>query len=135
MTITIKKGYKQLIAEAEALIETMTIEESIAAHAADTVLVLDIRDVRERKRTGFIPNSVHMPRGMLEFWADPESPYYRDEFATDKKLLLHCASAWRSALAARALFEMGYENVAHVGGGFTAWLAADAPVEGAPNSD
>ena len=126
--MALKKGYKQLIAEAEAEIETLTAEDVLQMKDDPNVLILDIRDVRERKR-GFIPGAKHTPRGMLEFWADPESPYHKDFFSSGKKLILHCASGWRSALAAKALQDMGLEGVAHIGGGFTAWQEAGGDVE------
>ena len=94
----------------------------------DTVIV-DIRDVRELQKVGRIPGSVHAPRGMLEFWVDPDSPYYREVFGQDgKRYVLHCASGWRSALAAAALEDMGFACV-HLKGGFTAWKEAGGPVE------
>ena len=129
--MALKKGYKQLIEEAEAEIETMPAEASITLQADPDVLLIDIRDVRERNR-GFIPGSIHAPRGMLEFWADPDSPYHKDYFASGKKLVFYCASGWRSALAVKALQDMGVENVAHIGGGLTAWQQAGGPVEVKP---
>lgn len=94
----------------------------------DSVVVVDIRDVRERNK-GRIPGSVHAPRGMLEFWWDPTSPYHREVFAQpDKTYVLHCAMGWRSALAADTLTQMGFD-VAHMDGGMTAWTDADGPVE------
>lgn len=90
---------------------------------ADTVF-LDVRDVRERWIEGAIPGDTHAPRGMLEFWADPETEYYRDYFETDRRYVCYCNEGGRSALAAEALGEMGYEDVAHLAGGFTAWLDA-----------
>ena len=118
---------KTLVETAKAEIETLSIVAAKQA-VAEGASFVDIRDVRERKN-GFIPGSIHAPRGMLEFWADPESPYHKDYFSSGKKLVLHCASGWRSALAAKALQDMGLENVAHIGGGITAWTEAGGPTE------
>ncbi len=126
---TITKGYKQLIAEAEAVIETLTVDQARALQAAGEALVVDLRDVREIEREGRIPGSYHAPRGMLEFWVDPDSPYHREALSTAPRLVLHCASGWRSALATKTLHDMGMTNVSHIGGGFTAWTKAGAPVE------
>ena len=125
----VTKGVRQLVAEAEELIETLSAERALELHGSDDAVIVDIRDVRELAREGKIPGSVHAPRGMLEFWFDPDSPYHRDVFAQDKKYVLHCASGWRSALATRALQEMGLDNVCHIGGGFGAWKKAGGPVE------
>ena len=92
------------------------------------MVIVDIRDVRERQKLGFIPQSVHAPRGMLEFWVDPDSPYHKPVFAEDKKFILHCASGWRSALAAASLLDMGFE-VAHITEGFSGWVEAGGAVE------
>ena len=120
---------KTLVAEAKALIETISPQQAQASAMAGTALLVDIRDVRELDREGRIPGAFHAPRGMLEFWIDPDSPYHKPPLATDKTLVLFCASAWRSALSARALQEMGVTNVAEIDGGFTAWRAAGLPVE------
>ena len=125
----ITKGYKKLLEEAEAVIETLTVEDAKSLHGGENVTFVDIRDVREVKREGKVSGALHAPRGMLEFWIDPESPYHRDVFATGNKFVLYCASGWRSALAAKALQEMGFGPVAHVGGGFTAWKEADGPID------
>ena len=119
MTINIKKGCKQLVEEAEAEIDTLSAEEAIAL-AADDTLIVDLRDVRELRREGRIPGSFHLPRGMLEFWIDPQSPYFKDVFNEDKRVVFHCNRGWRSALAARTAKEMGLQRVCHVGGGFVA---------------
>ncbi|WP_127113607.1 rhodanese-like domain-containing protein [Shimia sediminis] len=120
---------KTLVTEAKEQIETLSQEEAQARAEADETLMVDIRDIRELKRDGRIPGAMHAPRGMLEFWVDPESPYHKPEFATDKKLVLFCASAWRSALAVKALQDMGVENIAEMEGGFSAWKGRGAPVE------
>ncbi len=124
-----KKGYKALLAEAEAVVETMPAEQALSLHGDDGVVFVDLRDPREIQREGRIPGSFSCPRGMLEFWIDPESPYAKPVFAEDRRFLFYCASGWRSALAARTAQEMGLEKVAHVGGGFTAWRNAGGAVE------
>jgi rhodanese-related sulfurtransferase len=103
-----------------------------ALHGHPGVQFVDIRDVRELEHEGVIPGAVHAPRGMLEFWVDPESPYHRDVFAQDKEYVLFCALGWRSALATKTLMDMGLERVAHVGGGFAAWKEAGGPVADKP---
>ncbi|WP_127559710.1 rhodanese-like domain-containing protein [Nioella ostreopsis] len=120
---------KTLVAEAKAVIETISPANALALAEAGEALLVDIRDVRELDREGRIPGAFHAPRGMLEFWIDPESPYHKPPLATDKTLVLFCASAWRSALSAKALQEMGVENVAEIDGGFTAWKKAGLPVD------
>lgn len=124
----ITRGYKQLIDEARERINTLTLKEAYKGYEDGTMLFVDIRDVRELGREGIIPNSIHAPRGMLEFWVDPESPYFKPAFDTDKTVVLYCQSAWRSSLAAATLMDMGMDNVAHVEGGFRAWKAAGMPV-------
>ncbi len=124
-----KKSAKNLVDEAMALVKTYTLDEARALHGRPDVQFVDVRDVRELDREGVIPGAVHAPRGMLEFWVDPESPYHRDVFAQDKEYVLFCAAGWRSALATKTLMEMGLPRVAHIEGGFTAWKAAGAPVE------
>ncbi len=125
--MAIARGVRQLVAEADAAIETVTVAEARRRRARGAVIV-DLRDVRERARDGFIPGSFHAPRGMLEFWVDPDSPYFKDIFGGGREFIFHCASGWRSALATKAVQDMGLEPVSHVGGGFTAWKRADAPV-------
>lgn len=129
MTIKpLKKTAKQLVDEAMALVHTMSLAEARAAHGAGQHLFVDLRDVRELEREGVVPGALHAPRGMLEFWVDPESPYFHKAFADGKPLVLFCAAGWRSALAAKTLQDMGVEGVSHVEGGFAAWKAAGAPV-------
>jgi rhodanese-related sulfurtransferase len=123
-----------LVALAEAEIETLSVEEARAAQSAGALLV-DLRDVREVKREGKIPGSYHVPRGMLEFWVDPESPYHRDVLTSADRLVLYCNLGWRSALAAKTLQEMGFTNVAHIGGGLAAWKDEDGPIEGGPSEE
>jgi rhodanese-related sulfurtransferase len=126
-----RKTSKQLVDEALALVQTLTLDEARERHAQGGSLFVDLRDVRELEREGVVPGAVHAPRGMLEFWVDPESPYFHKAFEgtkTGQPMVLFCAAGWRSALAARTLMEMGCENVSHIEGGFTAWKAAGAPV-------
>ena len=124
----LKLGYQDLIARAMAEIETVpVIEAQKLLDDQDTVFV-DIRDIRELEREGMIPSALHAPRGMLDFWVDPESPYYKPIFGEGKRLVLYCASAWRSALATKALQDMGVPRICHLEGGFSAWKKAEMPV-------
>jgi rhodanese-related sulfurtransferase len=128
----LKKSAKTLVDEANALVETRSLDEARALHARGEVLFVDLRDVRELEREGVIPGAVHAPRGMLEFWVDPESPYHREVFAPGRPLLLFCAAGWRSALATQTLQDMGLEHVAHIEGGFEAWKESGAPTADKP---
>lgn len=123
-----KKGVKQLVAEANAEIETVPVSGAAALLDDPDVQFVDIRDVRELEREGMVPGAFHAPRGMLEFWVDPDSPYHKDVFASGKKFVLYCQSAWRSALATKALQDMGLEPIAHLEGGFKAWKETGHPV-------
>jgi rhodanese-related sulfurtransferase len=125
---SIRKRAQDLVAEANALIDSIPAAEAIALLGREDVTLVDLRDIRERVREGFVPGSVHAPRGMLEFWVDPESPYHRDLFASGNHFVFYCASGWRSALATRAVHEMGLAPVSHVGDGFSGWVAAGGPV-------
>jgi rhodanese-related sulfurtransferase len=116
-----KKGYKALVDEATAKIRTLTTEEARKVYGDPNVVFVDLRDVRELEREGMIPGAFHAPRGMLEFWVDPESPYHKDIFASGKEFVFYCQSGWRSALAAAAVQEMGLASVAHIDGGFRVW--------------
>ena len=124
-----KIGFKKLIEDAEKNIETITIETVSEMLEDAAVTIVDIRDVRELEREGKIPGAVHAPRGMLEFWVDPDSPYHRELFAQDKKFVLYCASAWRSALATQTLQNMGMKNICHMRGGINSWKEAGLPIE------
>ena len=123
----LKIGYKELIAHAMNQIETLSLEKGQALIGDGETVFVDIRDVRELEREGMIPNAMHAPRGMLEFWVDPDSPYYKPIFGEGKRLVLYCASAWRSALATETLQRMGVPNVSHIEGGFSAWKKAQLP--------
>lgn len=124
----ITKGFKQLVSEADARVRTLTLEEAKAKLDSPDVVFVDIRDVRELEREGIIPGAFHAPRGMLEFWVDPESPYYKNIFGSGKEFILYCGSAWRSSLAAATLQDMGLAPVSHIDGGFKAWRVAKLPV-------
>lgn len=117
-------------------LENLSVDETAAEIDAgdDRLLVVDIREIQERVDSGAIPGSKHVPRGMLEFWADPASEYYRDYFTPDKRIVLYCAGGGRSALAAQALKDMGFPDVAHVEEGFTGWAKAGRPVEDVASS-
>lgn len=119
----------EMIAEAKAAIEELSVEQLQAEIDAGTCTVIDIRDVRERWDKGAIPGAKSMPRGMLEFWFDPESPYYRGDVGFDDRYVLHCAGGQRSALAAKVLQDLGYTNVAHLEVGFNGWAAAGGAVD------
>ena len=129
MPQTITKGYKALLAEAEAKVKTLSVEEAQALSGRDDTVFVDLRDPREREREGKMPGAFHCPRGMLEFWIDPESPYAKPVFQEDKQFVFFCAGGWRSALAAQVAQEMGLLRVAHIEGGFSAWRNAGGPVE------
>lgn len=123
----LKIGYEELIAHAMAQIETVPLEKAQDLLDDSDTIFVDIRDIRELEREGMIPNAMHAPRGMLEFWVDPDSPYYKPIFGEGKRLVLYCASAWRSALATETLQRMGVPNVSHLEGGFSAWKKAQLP--------
>ncbi len=122
------KSVQSMVDAANAVITTYTVAQAQAMWGQADVQWVDIRDVRELEREGIVPGALHAPRGMLEFWVDPASPYHKPVFAQDKLFLLFCAGGWRSALAAQTLQDMGLPRVAHIEGGFTAWKAAGAPV-------
>lgn len=129
MPQTITTGYKQLLAEANARIETIPVAQALDLVGRDDVLLVDLRDPRELEREGRMPGAFHCPRGMLEFWIDPESPYAKPQFQQDKKFVFFCAGGWRSALAAATAARMGLKPVAHIEGGFGAWKKAGGAVE------
>ena len=117
----ITKGIKELCQEAEKEIETLNVNDVMLISENEDTQLIDIRDIRELWRDGTIPGSIHAPRGMLEFWVDPESPYYKRELNDTEEVILFCNGGWRSALAAASLQSMGVKNVAHMSGGFGQW--------------
>jgi rhodanese-related sulfurtransferase len=129
VALTLKKGIKQLVADAYKEIETVQVADALKLKDDPNILLVDLRDVRELARDGRIPGALHAPRGMLEFWVDPESPYYKSVFGSGKKFVFFCAGGLRSALAAQAVQQMGLEPVCHIEGGFRAWKDAGGPVE------
>lgn len=124
-----KKGYKALVEEAMAEVKTYSVEEAKARLGDPNVQFVDVRDVRELEREGVIPGAFSAPRGMIEFWVDPESPYFKPVFGEGKEYVFFCAAGWRSALTAKTVQDMGLSPVAHIEGGFTAWKAAGGPVQ------
>jgi len=128
MPQTITKGYQALVEAATKEIETLTVPEAQALLGDPEVVIVDLRDPRELEREGRMPGAFHCPRGMLEFWIDPESPYHKPVFAEDKRFVFFCGGGWRSALAAKTAQDMGLKPVAHIDGGFAAWKKAGAPV-------
>jgi len=125
----ITTGFRALVDAAEREIETLSIDDARALHGRDDVVFIDLRDIRELEREGRMPGAVHCPRGMLEFWIDPDSPYFKPVFGEDKRFVFFCAGGWRSALAAQTAHRMGLGPVAHVKGGFGDWKKAGGPVE------
>jgi len=126
--MTIKR-VSDLIAEAEIKIETLTVEQALMDKDSPDVELVDLRDIRELWREGTIPGAIHVPRGMLEFWIDPESEYHKEIFASGKKFIFFCALGHRSALATLTAQNMGLTPVAQIGGGYTAWKGSGAPTE------
>lgn len=127
--MAMKKGYKALLEEANAEIEAVAPHEAHRLAQGDDVVLVDIRDPRELEREGRIAGAFHAPRGMLEFWIDPESPYHKQVFASGKTFIFFCAGGLRSALATKAAQDMGLSPVKHIEGGFGAWRDAGLPVE------
>ncbi len=124
----VTRGIKQLIAEANAEVDTVSVSDAMVMHEDSDVVFVDVRETVELGQTGSIAGAVHAPRGFIEFMADPESPLHKPELASGARLLLYCASGGRSALAAKALVDMGVGNVAHIAGGFAAWKEAQGPI-------
>jgi len=127
--MSLKLGYKEMVARAEAGIETIAVAGAFDLHREGAALFIDLRDVRELWREGKIPGAKHIPRGMLEFWIDPESPYHKPLFTESHRFVFYCNLGWRSALAAQVAQQMGLENVCHIDGGFEAWVKAGGAVE------
>lgn len=131
--MTVKRAM-DLVAEAKARVENLTVDQVAEELDRGDVVLIDLREQNERELHGVIPGAIHAPRGMLEFWADPTIPLHRAEFDPNRRTIVHCAAGGRSALAANALKEMGYGNVAHLEGGFEAWKAAGRLVLSAEES-
>ena len=126
----ITKGFRALVDEAMAQVKTYSVEAVKARLADPAVQIVDIRDARELEREGTVPGAFLAPRGMLEFWVDPASPYFKPIFADDsKEFILFCGAGWRSALATKTLQDMGMTNVAHIDGGYAEWVKQGAPTE------
>ena len=125
----ITKGFQALVDEAMSQVTTYSVEQVRARLQDPKVQIVDIRDVRELEREGTVPGALLAPRGMLEFWVDPASPYFKPVFADEgREFILFCGAGWRSALATQTLQNMGMTNVAHIDGGFGAWKKAQAPI-------
>src|ERR1700685_2412245 len=132
MALKLKKTVKELVAEANAEIETIDAKAAMKLKDDPNVLMVDLRDIRELNRDGKVPGALHAPRGMLEFWVDPESPYYKEVFGSGKKFVFFCAGGLRSALATQAGERRGLEPVCHIRGGFRAWKEKGGAVEPMP---
>lgn len=126
--VKLVRSAAQMVAAARERIGEIGTEELMAMVGDPKVLIVDLRDIRERQRSGYIPGSFHAPRGMIEFWVDPDSPYFKPVFGEDRKFVFHCASGWRSALTVATLKDMGFE-AAHLKDGFSDWVAKGGPVE------
>lgn len=120
---------RAIVEAANREIETISVQEALALHGRDDVVFVDIRDIRELSREGRIPGAFHCPRGMIEFWVDPECKYHKPVFAQEKRFIFFCAGGLRSALAAQTAMQMGLKPVAHIEGGYGAWKRANGPVE------
>jgi rhodanese-related sulfurtransferase len=126
--VAARRGFREMVDEALTHIVTLSVDQAKKLHGDPDVVFIDLRDPRELEREGLIPGSFHAPRGMLEFWIDPDSPYHKSIFAERRKFVFYCAGGWRSALAGKTAVEMGVADVAHIDGGFGAWKKAGAPV-------
>ena len=129
MAQTITKGIKALVSEANADVKMISVEEASSVYDKSTHVFIDLRDIREIQRSGVIPGAFSCPRGMLEFWIDPDSPYHKEVFNQKKSYVFYCASGWRSALSAQTAQIMGLSPVYHKEGGFTAWSKANQPID------
>ena len=130
MSLTISSS--QLVQQAKARIKEITALDALGLFDHADVVIVDIRDIRERQRDGYIPGSIHAPRGMIEFWVDPDSPYFKAVFGQDKRFIFHCASGWRSALTVATLQDMGF-HAEHIEDGFKGWIKAGGTVEKSSN--
>src|SRR5215470_2347442 len=129
MPQTINVSVRALVEAAERAIETLSAEQAMALHGRGDVVFVDLRDIRELAREGRVPGAFHCPRGMLEFWIDPQSKYHKPMFNEDKRFVFFCAAGLRSALATQTAQRMGLKPVAHIAGGFAAWKQAGGAVE------
>lgn len=129
MALNITRTVIQMVSEANEQVEEISVANALRLVEHENVLFIDVRDIREVAKTGRLPGARHVPRGMLEMWIDPETPYHREFFAEDRKFIFYCASAWRSALAAKTAQDMGLTPVAHLEGGINAWIDAGGPIE------
>ena len=130
--MTLKKTVKQMVEDAEAEIKSLPVLDAMNLLESEDHVFVDLRDVRELDHDGMIPDAFHAPPGMIEFWVDPESPYHKDIFTSGKTFVFYCRSGWRSALATKAVQDMGLEPVCHIHGGFSAWMEAGCPVADRP---
>jgi len=126
--MSLKISAADMVAAARNRVEEINTQVLIDQLDDPDILIVDIRDIRERQRSGFIPGSLHAPRGMIEFWVDPDSPYYKKIFGEKRKFIFYCASGWRSALTVATLQDMGFE-AAHLKEGFSDWTKHGGPVE------
>jgi rhodanese-related sulfurtransferase len=124
-----RRTVADMVTEARAVIEELSTDDVRREIEAGSAMLIDIRDIRERVERGAIPDSVSAPRGMLEFWFDPESPYHQERFAPGKRYIFYCAGGFRSALATKVIGELGFDDVAHLDTGFAGWVDAGGPVE------
>ena len=129
MALNITRTVIQMVSEANEQVEEISVANALRLVKHGNILFIDVRDIREVAKTGRVPGARHVPRGMLEMWIDPETPYHREFFAEDRKFIFYCASAWRSALAAKTAQDMGLTPVAHLEGGINAWIDAGGPIE------
>ena len=123
----VTQGFKDMIASANAVIDTISVHDALPLVSDDNVIFVDVREAGERAQ-GTIPGSIHAPRGFLEFIADPQGPMHKPEFASGKKLVIFCASGGRSAMGTKTLRDMGIKNATNMAGGIAAWKAAGGPV-------
>ena len=129
MALNITRTVIQMVSEANEQVEEISVANALRLVQQENILFIDVRDIREVAKTGRVLGARHVPRGMLEMWIDPETPYHREFFAEDRKFIFYCASAWRSALAAKTARDMGLTPVAHLEGGINAWIDAGGPIE------
>jgi rhodanese-related sulfurtransferase len=130
--MSLKTSSAQLVEQAKTRIKEISAVSTVNLVDHEDIVFVDIRDIRERQREGYIPGSIHAPRGMIEFWVDPDSPYFKAVFGQDKRFIFHCASGWRSALTVATLQDMGF-HAEHIEDGFKGWIKAGGTVEKSSN--